>query len=208
MVDRSASAAASRNAKVRKRRVLPAEVRVDDLMAAAADLFIARGIDVTTVDDIAAKAGVGKGTFYHYFDTKWDVIVALRDRFTAEFVARADAAVVACPLDDHTGRLSAWLSGAIETYLDRYELHDIVFHDFTHSQRRSREKDAVIAQLVLLLEDGERAGVWSFPNARMAAIIVFDGMHGVVDDAIASGQRDPNRLVKLLGKAFSSMLKA
>jgi AcrR family transcriptional regulator len=74
-------------------------------MAAAADLLIAKGIDATTVDDIVAKAGVGNGTFYHYFDTKADVIVALRQRFAAEFVAHAAAAAEACPLDDHPGRL-------------------------------------------------------------------------------------------------------
>jgi AcrR family transcriptional regulator len=207
MVGRVPSATTgSGSLKLRRRRVLPAEIRIDDLMAAAADLFIAKGIDVTTVDDIVAKAGVAKGTFYHYFDTKADVIVALRDRFAAEFITRADTAVAACPPDDHPRRLSAWLSGAVETYLARYELHDIVFHDFTHSQRRSREKDAVIAQLVTLLDDGRRVGVWRFRSARAAALIIFDGMHGVVDDAIASGQHDPKPLVQLLSEAFSRML--
>jgi AcrR family transcriptional regulator len=196
------AATGSRAAKLRTRRVLPAEVRIDDLMAAAADLFIAKGIDATTVDDIVAKAGVGKGTFYHYFDTKSDVIVALRDRFAAGFIARAAAAVDACPPDDHPGRLSAWLSAAVEAYLSNYRLHDVVFHDFTHSQRKTREKDSVIAQLVTLLDDGQRSGVWRLTNARMVAIIIFDGMHGVVDDAIASGQRDPKPLVKLLSEAF------
>lgn len=197
----------SRAAKLRARRVLPAEIRIDDLMAAAADLFVAKGIDATTVDDIVAKAGVGKGTFYHYFDTKSDVVVALRNRFAVEFVDRAAAAVNACPPDDHPARLSAWLAAAVGVYLSRYELHDVVFHDFTHSQRKSREKDSVIAQLVTLLGDGQRAGVWRFADPRVAAIIVFDGMHGVVDDAIASGQRDPKPLVVLLGEAFSQMLK-
>jgi AcrR family transcriptional regulator len=198
----------SRAAKARTRRILPAEVRVDDLMAAAADLFIAKGIAATTVDDIVAKAGVGKGTFYHYFDTKADVIVALRDRFAAEFVAHAAAAVDACPPDDHPGRLSAWLAGAVEAYLSSYRLHDVVFHDFTHSQRKSREKDSVLAQLVTLLDDGQRSGIWRFTNARTVALIVFDGMHGVVDDAIAAGQRDAKPLVELLNDAFVRMLKA
>jgi hypothetical protein len=114
----------------------------------------------------------------------------------------------ACAPDDHAARLSAWLSGAVEVYLSRYELHDIVFHDFTHSQRKSREKDSVLAQLVMLLDDGQRAGVWRSADARVAALIVFDGMRGVVDDAIASGQRDPKPLVALLCEAFSRMLKA
>ena len=72
--------AAPRGAAQRWRRTQPAEVRVDDLMSAAAALFIAKGIEATTIDDIVARAGVAKGTFYHYFSTKADVIIALRAR--------------------------------------------------------------------------------------------------------------------------------
>ncbi|MGH8432191.1 MAG: helix-turn-helix domain-containing protein, partial [Solimonas sp.] len=77
------------------RRTLPAEIRRDDLMDAAAALFIAEGIEATTVDDIVSRAGVAKGTFYHYFATKNDVILALRDRFTQGFLDRISSAVEA-----------------------------------------------------------------------------------------------------------------
>lgn len=192
----------------RRRQILPPEVRVDDLMTAAADLFIAQGIDATTVDDIVARANVAKGTFYHYFPTKADVILALRERFTRDFLARAAAAIDACPPDDHPARLAAWLRGVVETYLANYELHDVVFHDFTHSRRRSGEKDAVIDQLVRLLEAGRAAGIWTFPTARAAALILFDGMHAVVDEAIEAGQRDPQLLCVLLEEMFGRMLAA
>ena len=190
----------------RRRQIMPAEVRVDDLMTAAADLFIAQGIDATTVDDIVARANVAKGTFYHYFSTKADVILALRERFTRNFLARAAAAIDACPPDDHPARLAAWLRGVVETYLANYALHDVVFHDFTHSRRRSGEKDAVIDQLVRLLEAGGAAGIWTFPTARAAALIMFDGMHAVVDEAIEAGQRDPQPLCALLEAMFGRML--
>jgi AcrR family transcriptional regulator len=50
-----------------------AEVR-RDLVAAAAELFRTRGYDDTTVDDIAAAAGVGRRTFFRYFRSKEDAI--------------------------------------------------------------------------------------------------------------------------------------
>lgn len=190
-----------------RRRILTAEIRIDDLMSAAAELFIARGIDATTVDDIVAKAGVGKGTFYHYFDTKADVILALRERFSQDFIGRVATAIEACATGNHPARLAAWLTAAVETYLANYELHDVVFHDFTHSKRQSREKDSVLAQLTTLLGDGEKAGAWQAPDARAVALIIFDGMHGVVDDAIASGRRDPEKLSRLLISLFSRLLQ-
>ncbi|HEX7922858.1 MAG TPA: helix-turn-helix domain-containing protein, partial [Bradyrhizobium sp.] len=117
------------------RRTQPAEVRVDDLMSAAAALFIAKGIEATTIDDIVTRAGVAKGTFYHYFSTKADVVIALRARFTQDFLSRVAASVSERAADDHAGRLSAWLRGAVGTYLANVELHDVVFHDFPHHQR-------------------------------------------------------------------------
>jgi AcrR family transcriptional regulator len=50
-----------------------AEVR-RDLVTAAVDLFTARGYDDTTVDDIAAAAGVGRRTFFRYFKGKEDAV--------------------------------------------------------------------------------------------------------------------------------------
>ncbi|MBN9056560.1 MAG: TetR/AcrR family transcriptional regulator [Rhizobiales bacterium] len=191
----------------RTRRVLPAEVRIDALMNAAAALFIARGVETTTVDDITAAAGVGKGTFYHYFATKTDAVLALRERFTRRFLDQVGAAVEACPPGDHHARFEAWLSGAVGAYLGNFELHDVVFHDFRHDRRRSDEKDAVIDQLAGILSDGMQAGAWSLPDARAAAIVLFDGMHGVVDDAIAAGRRDPAPLCRLLRQLFGRILK-
>ncbi|MGJ4854429.1 TetR/AcrR family transcriptional regulator [Labrys sp. La1] len=197
-----------RGERPRQRRIQPAEVRVDDLMSAAAELFIARGIEATTVDHIVARAGVAKGTFYHYFKTKTDVIHALRERFSQDFLSRVAAAVDACPRNDYVARLSAWIGGAVAAYLANFQLHDVVFHDFPHSQRQSREKDAVIAQLVALLDEGRAAGIWTVPHSRAVALVLFDGMHGVVDDAIAAGEHEPQPLCRLLSGLFSRMLAA
>jgi len=40
------------------------------ILQAAAELFQKFGLHKTTVDEIAAKASVGKGTIYHYYDSK------------------------------------------------------------------------------------------------------------------------------------------
>ncbi len=177
-------------------------------MTSAAALFIAKGIEATTIDEIVARAGVAKGTFYHYFATKTDVVLALRERFSLDFVSSVNEAIEACPATDFPARLSGWVHGAVQAYLANFKLHDVVFHDFSHSRRQSREKDVVIAQLVALLEAGRAAGVWIMPDVRMTALILFDGMHGVVDDAIARENRDPKPLCDILLELFSRMLSA
>lgn len=45
-----------------------------DLFSAGYELFIKRGIEKTSIDDIVKKAGVAKGTFYLYFKDKYDLL--------------------------------------------------------------------------------------------------------------------------------------
>ncbi|MEV5649832.1 helix-turn-helix domain-containing protein [Nocardia sp. NPDC052254] len=46
-----------------------------DLCMAARRLTVERGLDVTTVDDIAAAVGVSGRTFFNYYETKLDAVV-------------------------------------------------------------------------------------------------------------------------------------
>lgn len=55
------------------------EKKRNDILNSAYDLFTTLGFSRTTILNIALKAGVGKGTFYLYFDSKED----LRDTLIA-----------------------------------------------------------------------------------------------------------------------------
>ena len=46
----------------------------DSLVAAAIRLFLERGYEQTTIDDIVALAGVGRRSFFRYFPSKEDVV--------------------------------------------------------------------------------------------------------------------------------------
>ncbi|MGM9935575.1 TetR/AcrR family transcriptional regulator [uncultured Clostridium sp.] len=50
------------------------ELKEKELLSAAYNLFISRGIEKTSIDDIVKTAKVGKGTFYLYFKDKYDIL--------------------------------------------------------------------------------------------------------------------------------------
>jgi AcrR family transcriptional regulator len=59
-----------------------------ELTAVAQDLFVAQGYDGTTVDQIAAAAGMSKRTFFRYFPSKDDLVIGKYDLF-ADHMAEA-----------------------------------------------------------------------------------------------------------------------
>jgi AcrR family transcriptional regulator len=53
------------------------EARPGELLAAALDTFVAKGFAATRMEDIAARAGVSKGTIYLYYPSKQAIFEAL-----------------------------------------------------------------------------------------------------------------------------------
>jgi AcrR family transcriptional regulator len=49
------------------------------ILAAAKELFLARGYAATTVDAICEKPGLTKGSIYYFFDSKKDLGLAVLD---------------------------------------------------------------------------------------------------------------------------------
>ena len=64
---------------MKKRTVKKPDVRRMEIMVAAEKLFQKEGYDKTPVEAIIKKVGIAKGTFYHYFKTKQDILQALVD---------------------------------------------------------------------------------------------------------------------------------
>jgi len=73
--------------QVRRGRGRPRDPETDQrITAAAAELMLLRGFDRTTVDDVAARAGVGKATVYRRWPSKEDLAVAAMETlYSAEF---------------------------------------------------------------------------------------------------------------------------
>lgn len=68
--DSSGSPGSPESLAVRTPRRRRKDARPSELAAAALDLFVEKGYAATRLDDVAARAGVSKGTLYLYFDSK------------------------------------------------------------------------------------------------------------------------------------------
>lgn len=69
------------------------ESRRAELLAAALELFVARGFAATRLEDVAARAGVGKGTLYLYFAGKEELFKAVVRGGILPAIKRAEALI-------------------------------------------------------------------------------------------------------------------
>lgn len=60
--------------------------KANAIVKAANQLFLEHGYDGTTVDDILNAAKISKGTFYHYFESKEQVLDIIIEQFTTSVV--------------------------------------------------------------------------------------------------------------------------
>lgn len=68
----------------RNRRGVDAEAKQRELVAAATDLFVARGYDATPISIVAEQAGVTTNTVYWYFADKEQLLIAVLDALMTE----------------------------------------------------------------------------------------------------------------------------
>lgn len=80
-----------KNAKPRWARRKTA--RPQELLAAALDLFVERGFAATRLEDVAASAGVSKGTLYLYFANKEELFKAVVRENVVPAIGEAESVI-------------------------------------------------------------------------------------------------------------------
>ncbi|MGQ0572965.1 MAG: TetR/AcrR family transcriptional regulator [Pseudonocardia sp.] len=82
-----------------------APVRVERVLDAAADLLVRRGYQRVTIEDIARRAGIGKGTVYLHFRTKEELFLMVLLRIHHRVVAAMVARLLSEPAEVLPGRM-------------------------------------------------------------------------------------------------------
>lgn len=181
--------------------------RSDSLLDSAAALFVEKGLAATSIDDIALHAGVAKGTFYHYFQDRAAMLAALQARYAQRFASLTGAAIAECAGDDWRGKLNAWVECVLREYLATYPLHDALFHEADVCHRCAMSELPFVQVLTALLAEGEAHGAWLTGSPEMTAVCMFHALHGLVDEALATGS-DTAELGPYLSRLFLNMAAA
>ncbi|MCL4182614.1 MAG: TetR/AcrR family transcriptional regulator [Burkholderiaceae bacterium] len=159
--------------------------RARNLLDIATDLFIKKGIDETTIDDIVAHAGIAKGTFYHHYESKAALLLAIKAAVLEDFEAHVETALAAVPCDDPVVCLETWVRATCEAYAMIISRQDIAFA--SDGFRWTPRHHGHLKLLVALLRLGNRKSCWHVKDPYKTAIFIQKGLLGVMDDLVLTG---------------------
>jgi AcrR family transcriptional regulator len=157
----------------------------DLILDTAVDLFARDGFKTTSMDAIAAKAQIAKGSLYYHYESKEGILDAILDRYRDTMESRlaaieADAALE--PLEKFKAAVAALEQVNSSTFQQLHRVRYIDIHEKTTSIMVQR----FAPYLARIMEAGARAGVFrvSLPLENAELILVagqwlFDPESGV-----------------------------
>lgn len=147
------------------------------IFQAAIDIFSERGFDKATMDDIAARANVAKGTIYYHFKSKEELFLFLVE----EGVDLLQEAVNEQILPDMRGkdRLLAALRQQIEFFEEYRDFCIIMLREAWGAEQRQKEFRKMLMGYTKTLEGFIRQGIeegdFLATDPELAAWTVFGG---------------------------------
>lgn len=169
------------------------------IMDAALELLHEKGPNGLTIRSIADRVGVSHMVFYTYFDSRDDLMAAMRDRKRLEIQARHSGWLNRA----QTGNVLPVIRDLLEDYV-RFARHNPrVFHFMLRallsrgeckphpSQEGIREESSFLAQFIQI---GVDRGDLAVDDTFNAAVIILGMINGALATALAIDSFDDSRL--------------
>ena len=179
------------------------EERKKQILQSAQRLFFEEGYEKTSVERIIKELNLAKGTFYYYFKSKADLLVAIADQHAErhyekwqQIIDRADLNAIE--------KLNAVFDFSLNLKLENKQLilaylkammdeQNIILH-YKMAEKRNQVASELLGQVV---EQGIREGLFDTPYPRESIIMTFklaDFMTGELVPLLLNMFKDPNYL--------------
>jgi AcrR family transcriptional regulator len=174
---------------VAERRLREKEARRQQILDAARELFFKKGFEHTTVEDIAARTELSKGTIYLYFPSKEEITISLMLEGSQILyqMLRASAAADG-PADELLRSLGkAYLKFYLEyteyfrmlfLYYSSIHIHDKISKDLRdRCEQQAKQSLMVVANVI---QKGINDGQFQPCNPLEYAIMIWTCMNGMI----------------------------
>ena len=176
-------------------RIVDRDKKRSEIAQKAIEVLAKRGFQATTIQEIADAAGLGKGTVYHYFKTKEEILSVVSEEIFHEMERSFGAALLR--IDKPMEKLSALIEEALHVTEDVENLFIVYSELWLMNIREDKYNDYMsfiknlhndLKNLTAgMINEGKRQGLWAkdTDSEALAAYLVasFDGVvvHYIMD---------------------------
>jgi AcrR family transcriptional regulator len=121
------------------------EQRRQEILKAAKEVFFSKGLEAATMDEIARRAQLSKGTLYLYFKSKEELYVSLMDEGIDLFMAYLEN--VRSVKSSATKQIQELLSAFYSFYADDRQYYEIIFSIQNGGITREKFSDEVYEKI-------------------------------------------------------------
>jgi AcrR family transcriptional regulator len=180
-------------------------VRRSELIDAALRVLRSRGPTRVRVEDVTRAAGAAKGTFYLYFSSWDDLLVAVREQILSSYGSEAATRLAAAVPSEWWAAVESECVRFVDFVLELGDLHHAVFHGPVADRPIDADYSAE-ALIARLLSVGVEAGVCRPVDVDAVAPLLFTVLHKTADEIARS--RDRERRIESMLDLLRTWLRA
>lgn len=154
----------------------------DRFIEVARSLFARKGVENTTMNDIAAASDKGRRTIYTYFKSKREIFNAVIESESDDLL-QSLRMIVAKPISPEK-KLMEYVETRLETMREIVSRNGSLKAGFFRDVRKVDRARAVISKkeitlLMGILNEGVELGEFDVPNVKEWAIMITNAIHGI-----------------------------
>ena len=179
------------------------ERRKKELLKIAYRMFIEKGYDNTSIDEIIAEAGIAKGTYYYHFPSKEATLEAVIDMMISEEAERAKT-VITAPVPVPQKIIAVIMAmrpqqeeSGIANTLERSE--NILMHD----KINRRLLDVTTPILTDVVKEGVSQGIFDCTNIEERVKMILFICQRIFDSG-SFNERDIEVFIDIVEKTFGA----
>ncbi|BBF41781.1 transcriptional regulator, TetR family [Lachnospiraceae bacterium KM106-2] len=179
------------------------EVRKQEILAAAMELFDEKGYEATTMTDIAKRVGVVSGLCYRYFKSKHE----LYETAIQSYVTECSAEMIKVLTRDEEN-LEVYFKLLENSFLksDGKEMYHDFFHkkgnEMFNAQMSCAMCDHVGPYMEQFLERMQEKGMIKVTDCRAASGFLLYGQIPILNDESLSSEEKVERVIELIKKVI------
>ena len=160
------------------REIKPAEVRKNEILDAAAQLFFTKGYERTSTTDILQATGIARGTLYYHFESKEMILNSLIERELSSLLTKAASVAADKKLsvaERMVGTAKCLNSQATHGHDGMLDLLHQPENILLHHRMNSLLLQQAPAIFAVIIEDGIKEGLFQtqYPLETMEMVVLY-----------------------------------